>query len=126
MVVTQRGRTGKKITGGRYIQARSKRKFDMGGRPTLTKIGKHHVKTVKTKGAGRRMKVLVAKVANVYDPKTKKFSKSEITKVEEAPANRHFTRRNIIVKGTIISTKAGKAKITSRPGQDGTVNAVLV
>jgi small subunit ribosomal protein S8e len=29
-------------------------------------------------------------------------------------------------KGAIIETKLGKAKITSRPGQTGTINAVLV
>ena len=35
-------------------------------------------------------------------------------------------RRNILTKGAIIETDAGKAKITNRPGQEGTVNAVLV
>ena len=56
------------------------------------------------------MRVLSADIANVFDPKTKKFSKSEIKSVEESEASRHFARRNIIVKGTIIDTAAGKAK----------------
>ncbi|MEK6949175.1 MAG: 30S ribosomal protein S8e, partial [Nanoarchaeota archaeon] len=42
------------------------------------------------------------------------------------PANRHFVRRNIMTKGAIIETEKGKARITSRPGQDGAVNAVLI
>jgi small subunit ribosomal protein S8e len=29
-------------------------------------------------------------------------------------------------KGAIIDTKLGKAKITSRPGQSGNINAVLI
>ncbi len=126
MVVIQRGRTGRKPAGGLYKITRKKRKFELGRAPTLTKIGEQHVKVIKTKGDSRKMKVLVAKVANVLDPKTKKFVKTPIKSVLECPANRHFVRRNIIVKGTVIDTEAGKAKVTSRPGQSGTVNAVLI
>ena len=126
MVIVQRGRTGRKPTGGKYNIARGKRKYEMGRLPTLTKVGKQHIKTMKTKGDSRKMKVAIAQFANVLNPKTKKFVKAAIKTVDECPANRHFVRRNIIVKGAIISTDAGKAKVTSRPGQDGTVNAVLV
>jgi small subunit ribosomal protein S8e len=31
-----------------------------------------------------------------------------------------------MTKGAIIETEMGKAKVTSRPGQDGVVNAVLL
>ncbi len=126
MVLNQRGRTGRKSTGGMYKVARGKRKYEMGRLPAHTKIGKHKVITIKTKGGDRKMKVYVAEFANVLDPKTKKFVKSKIKTVDECTANRHFVRRNVIVKGAIIATDAGKAKVTSRPGQDGTVNAVLV
>jgi len=126
MVIVQRARTSRKITGGRYQIARGKRKFEMGRLPTHTKIGNAHVKVIKTKADTRKMKVLVAQFANVYDAKNKKYIKAAIKTVTECPANRHFVRRNIIVKGAIITTDAGKARVTSRPGQDGTVNAVLV
>ena len=127
MVVNQRARSNRKPSGGMYKLARSKRKFEKGSKPTLTRVDqKHAVKTVKTKGNGRKMKVMTAKYANVYDPKTKKSSKTEVETVNETAANRHFVRSNIIVKGTIITTKLGKARVTSRPGQDGTVNAILV
>ncbi len=126
MVIVQRGRTNRKPTGGMYNIARDKRKYEMGRLPVHTKIGKQNVKVIKTKGDSRKMKVLVAQVANVLDPKTKKFVKSAIKTVDECPANRHFVRRNILVKGAVITTEAGKAKVTSRPGQDGTVNAVLI
>src|SRR3989338_1287097 len=126
MVVIQRARIGRKPTGGMYKSSRGKRKFEMGRAPTHTKIGVQKVNVIKTKGGNRKMRVIVAKFANVFDPKNKKFIKAAITTVDECQANRHFVRRNINVKGTIISTNAGKARVTSRPGQDGTVNAILV
>ncbi len=126
MAITQKGRRTKKLTGGRYRPLKGKKKVNLGQPATLTKIGKEKIKRVRTKGGGSKAKTLVAKLANVLDPKTKKYTKSEIKSVIEAPANRHYVRRNIIVKGSVIETAAGKAKVTSRPGQDGTVNAVLV
>ncbi len=68
----------------------------------------------------------MADTANVYDKKTKKFYKTKIKNVAENPANRHYVRRNIMTRGAIIETEKGKAVVTSRPGQDGTVNAVLI
>ncbi|MFB6184110.1 MAG: 30S ribosomal protein S8e, partial [Haloarculaceae archaeon] len=44
----------------------------------------------------------------------------------ENPSNPNYARRNIITKGAIIETSEGRARVTSRPGQDGQVNAVLV
>ena len=126
MVLIQKGRVGRKPTGGRYTAARQKRKFEMGREPTLTKIGKEKIKVIKTKGDGIKAKVLVAGVANILDPKTKKYVKAAIKTVAECQANRHFVRRNIIVKGAVITTDIGKARVTSRPGQDGTVNAILI
>ncbi|MBW3022802.1 30S ribosomal protein S8e, partial [Candidatus Woesearchaeota archaeon] len=54
------------------------------------------------------------------------YTKAKIKTVADSPANKHYVRRNIITKGAIVETDKGKAKITSRPGQDGTVNAVLI
>jgi len=68
--------------------------------------------------------LLSADVANVFDGK--KYHKSKIKEVVKNKANRHFVRRNILTKGAVIETELGKAKITSRPGQEGMVNAVLV
>ena len=46
--------------------------------------------------------------------------------VIENKANPNYVRRNIITKGAIVETSAGKAKVTSRPGQDGVINGVLI
>jgi small subunit ribosomal protein S8e len=63
--------------------------------------------------------------ANVSDPSTGKTEKVEIVRVVRNPANVDYNRRGVITKGTIIETPLGTARITSRPGQDGIVNAIL-
>lgn len=127
MVVSQKGRVGRTPTGGIYKPARGKRRFEMGREPSHTGIAvKDNIKVIHTKGENLKVRVVSAHIINLFDPKTKKFQKVEVKTVAENPANRHFIRRNIITKGAIVTTELGKARITSRPGQHGTVNAVLV
>lgn len=64
--------------------------------------------------------------ANVLDPKKKKAKRARILTVKGNPANPHFVTRNIITKGATIETELGTARVTSRPGQHGVINAVLV
>ena len=49
-----------------------------------------------------------------------------IENVVSNAANLNYVRRNVITKGAIIDTSEGRARVTSRPGQIGQVNAVLV
>ena len=119
-------RSTRKTTGGRYIGFRKKRLSDIARPPTLTKLSKKSTSEFRIK-AGRLKKILLnTDVANVYDPKTKKYQVVKIKTVVENPANRNFVRRNIITRGTILETEIGKAKVTSRPGQVATLNAVLI
>jgi small subunit ribosomal protein S8e len=46
--------------------------------------------------------------------------------VKSNPANPFFARRNITTKGAVVETEIGDAVVTSRPGQDGLVNAKLI
>lgn len=124
-MITQ-ARPKRKPSGARYHDYRKKKLYDAGSEATLTKIGATKIKQVTTKGGNIKVKVLLNDVANVYDPKSAKYEKVKIKTVSGNPANRHFIRRNIMTKGAIIETDKGKARITSRPGQDGTINAVLV
>jgi len=126
MGLIQKGRIGIKPTGGRYKSSRQKRLFELGRAPVLTKIGEEKKVVVRTKGGNEKHKIMVAKIVNLFDPKTKKHSTASIKIVTECPANRHYVRRNIIVKSSVIETDKGKARVTSRPGQDGVINAVLV
>ncbi|MAG50428.1 30S ribosomal protein S8e [archaeon] len=121
-----RERSKRKITGGLYRDYRKKRKYMLAGVPTLTRLDKIKLKKIKTTGGNKKVKTLTNDTANVYDSKQKKCLKLKIKKVLENPANRHFVRRNILTKGTIIETEKGKAIITSRVGQEGTINAKLL
>lgn len=125
MVVTQH-RSKRSTTGARYRKARAKRMYEMGRRPALTKVGEQYTSAVRVRSGDVKRKTMYADTANVYDPKSKKYVKAKIKAVTENKASRHFIRRNIMTKGAIIDTDKGKAKVTSRPGQDGMVNAVLV
>jgi small subunit ribosomal protein S8e len=67
-----------------------------------------------------------ASTANVFIPAEKTTKKLAIQTVKENPANQHYVQRNIMTRGTIIQTESGLARITSRPGRDGVINAVLL
>ncbi|MFH1590799.1 MAG: 30S ribosomal protein S8e [archaeon] len=125
MAISQ-NKSKRSSTGGRYISSRKKRSRELGNRPTLTKLGPYKAKTIRTKGGGEKQRTLVVDVCLVFNPKANKGEKAKILNIVETPANRHFTRRNIMTKGTVIETDKGKAKITGRPGQEGAVNAVLI
>lgn len=125
MAITQT-RSKRKVSSGKYQKYRKKRVHEMGSLPVHTKLGKRKSKIVRGRGGNKKVKLLATELANVYDPKSKKYKKAKIKTILESPANRHFVRRNIMTKGTIIDTELGKAKITSRPGQEGTINAVLI
>ena len=117
-------RSKRKVSGGRYLSYRKKRKFELGREFRATKVDAVRKKSLRKKGGGRKTVLLSSDAANIFDGK--KYSKVKIKAVVENQANRHFVRRNIITKGAIIDTELGKAKVTSRPGQEGAVNAVLI
>ena len=120
-------RSLRKPSGGRIKKGASKKKaYELGRDPSFTKIEERRAKPIRTMGAHLKVRLLSSDIANLFDPKTKKYEQVKIKTVAGNPANRHFVRRNIMTKGTIIETEKGKAKITSRPGQDGAINAVLV
>jgi small subunit ribosomal protein S8e len=69
---------------------------------------------------------LFADKVNLFDPGVRKYTIETIKTVTENPANRHYVRRNIITKGSVIETSKGKARVTNRPGQEGMITAVLI
>ncbi len=113
-------------SGAKYKDSRKKKQYELGSSPTHTKVGETKGKKSRKMGGSDKRRLLAANTANLLDPQTGKSTKVKILTVVGNPANRYFVRRNIITKGSIINTEKGKAKVTSRPGQEGTVNAVLV
>ena len=93
-------RSKRKPSGGRYINAFKKKLRFLSRLPALTKVDKLKKKSLRTTGGNKKTFLLTADVANVFDPKTKKHFKVKIEK--------------------------GLARITSRPGQEGAINAILL
>ena len=97
--------------------------------PVETRLGETKRKTVKVRGGRFKDRLEQTNRANVKIGA--KHVVCEVTWLSENPASRDYTRRNIITRGAIIDAKtpegeAIKAKVTSRPGQDGVLNAVKV
>ena len=55
----------------------------------------------------------------------KKPQKSRLLGSSKNPANKDYERRGVITKGSVLETELGSARVVSRPGQDGIVNAVI-
>jgi small subunit ribosomal protein S8e len=118
------GRSKRKRTGGRLRPFRNKKRYQLGREPAETTVGSPRLQVVDSRGNNRKLRALSTNVAQVADGG--ETSQAEILGVVENPSNINYVRRNIITKGAIIETELGEARVTSRPGQTGQVNAVLV
>jgi small subunit ribosomal protein S8e len=119
-------RSLRKPSGGRIRPHRKKRRYERGREPVLTHIAPTRRKIVRVRGGNIKVKLLRDDRVNVFNPKTGKSQVVRVMTVLENRANPHFVERNIITKGAVVQTEIGKARITSRPGQDGVLNAVLI
>jgi small subunit ribosomal protein S8e len=116
----------RKLTGGKKRAYRTKKKYEAGGYPAETTLGEPRRKITRGIGGNLKVKVLSDKFASVTDPKSGKTQKTQITRVVRNGANVDFNRRGVITKGAEIETELGLAKVTSRPGNDGIINAILI
>ncbi|GAA0227843.1 30S ribosomal protein S8e [Halobacterium noricense] len=118
------GRSTRKRTGGRLKPLRKKKKYELGNQPTETQVGEPRFRTTDARGRNAKIRALTTDAANVTTGD--ETASATIQDVLENGANPNYARRNIITKGAVIVTTEGKARVTSRPGQTGQVNAVLV
>ena len=119
-------RSNRKRTGGLYNKISKKKKSHIGRDFLPMKLSEEKRKKLRSHGGNSKATLLASTVVNVLDPSTNTVKKAKIITVKENAANPHFVRMNIVTKGAVIETDAGLAKVTSRPGQHGTINAVLV
>ncbi len=119
------GKSNRKITGGKRRYHRKKRKFEISSDYEFPVISDEKRKLVRSRGGNRKVRVVGDRKANVSD-REGNVKQLEIENVKENPADPNYVQRNILTKGAIIETEDGDAKITSRPGQDGVINAVFV
>jgi len=116
----------KKLTGGSKRAYRKKRRFERGSFPVETTLDERKLKIIRRRGGNLKAKLFSEQQASISDPVTGKTEKTEIMRVVRNPANVDYNRRGVITKGTIIETKLGLARVTSRPGQHGLINAILM
>jgi len=116
------GRSRRKRTGGRRRPSRKKKRYQLGREPAETTVGEPRFRTVDSRGDNEKVRALSTNVAQVADGE--ETVRTEIEDVVENPANVNYARRNIVTKGAVIETGEGRARVTSRPGQHGQVNAV--
>ncbi len=99
-----------------------------GGTSAKTKIDRDETDAKFGIGNTRKTRTIASKTVNLTTEKGKTI-KANIVNVKENNANRLYARANIVTKGaSIIVTVNGEektARVTNRPGQHGTINAVL-
>jgi len=113
-----------KITGGRRHVLRSRRKYEIDRFPNEALIGDQI--TITRKVRGKNTKVAIKTIDSVNLALDSKIKRVKIIRVLENATNNDYQRRGVISKGAILETEEGKCRVVSRPGQHGTVNAILV
>ncbi len=119
-------RSKRKPSGSIYKDIRGKKHYECGNSPVRTRIGERRTKTRRTRSGERKLVLLRSETINLFDAKSKKSVKAKMISVVDNPANRNFIRANVLTRGTVVKTDKGDARVTNRPGQEGTVNGVLV
>jgi len=119
-------RSRRKYTGKKYKHFHKKRKRNL-ERPSIeTQIGGEKKKKQRTLGGNYKLKLFSSNFINVTDLNTNKTSKVKILKFDSNAASKDINRRHVLTKGAIIETELGKVRISSRPGQHGILNGILI
>ena len=114
-----------KTTGGRRHPLRIRRKYETDRFPNEPINGAQITVTRNVRGKNTKTALKAIDFVNLAT-KDAKVKKTKILKVLENATNNDYQRRGIITKGAILETQEGKCRVVSRPGQSGTVNAVLI
>lgn len=114
-----------KITGGRRHPLRIRRKYETDRFPNEPITAAQVTVTRRVRGNNSKTALKSIDFVNLSTGDSK-VKKTKILKVLENATNNDYQRRGIITKGAILETEDGKCRVVSRPGQSGTVSAVLI
>jgi len=114
-----------KITGGRRVPLRTRRKYELDRYPNEPVNGAQLTITRRVRGNNRKTALKSIDFVNLSTGDAK-VKKTKIIKVLDNTTNNDYKRRGIITKGAILETQEGKCKVVSKPGQNGIVNAILL
>lgn len=114
-----------KITGGRRVPLRIRRKYETDRYPNEAINGAQVTVTRRIRGNNKKTALKSIDFVNLATGEAK-VKKTKIIKVLDNATNNDYKRRGIITKGAILETEEGKCKVVSKPGQNGIVNAILL
>jgi small subunit ribosomal protein S8e len=114
-----------KITGGRRVPLRIRRKYETDRYPNEPINGAQVTVTRRVRGNNQKTALKTIDFVNLATGEAK-VKKTKIIKVLDNSTNNDYKRRGIITKGAILETAEGKCKVVSKPGQNGIVNAILL
>ena len=114
-----------KITGGRRVPLRIRRKYETDRYPNEPINGAQVTVTRRVRGNNQKTALKTIDFVNLATGEAK-VKKTKIIKVLENATNNDYQRRGIITKGAILETAEGKCRVISKPGQNGIVNAILL
>jgi small subunit ribosomal protein S8e len=117
-------KAGRKATGGKYKRPKKRKLSGRQKESRIVRLDDKKTKTLRGRGAAKKIVSLSDNTANVMS--NGKAKKAEIKNVLETPSNSFLARQNILVKGAVVETDLGKAKITNRPSQEGFVQAIII
>ena len=115
---------GRKISGAKYHANRKSRLHERQSQERHVILGAVKKKDIRGRGGHLRRILLATNEVNLVSEK--EIKKTTIKNVAETPQNRFLARQNRLMKGAIIETPLGKARITNRPTREGQINAILV
>jgi small subunit ribosomal protein S8e len=114
-----------KITGGRRVPLRIRRKYEIDRYPNEPINGAQITVTREVRGKNKKTALKAIDFVNLATGDAK-VKKTKIIKVLDNTTNNDYKRRGIITKGAILETQEGKCRVVSKPGQNGIVNAILL
>ena len=114
-----------KITGGRRVPLRIRRKYETDRYPNEPIKGAQVTVTRRIRGNNQKTALKSIDFVNLATGEAK-VKKTKIIKVLDNATNNDYKRRGIITKGAILETAEGKCRVVSKPGQNGIVNVILL
>ena len=117
-------KAGRKTSGAKYKRPKKRKLTGRQGQTRIVKLGETKTKLIRGRGGTKKLASFLGNIANVMAKG--KSKNAAIKNVVETPSNTFLARQNILVKGAIIETELGNARITNRPSQEGNVQAVLI
>ncbi len=114
-----------KITGGRRVPLRVRRKYETDRYPNEPINGAQVTVTRRIRGNNKKTALKTIDFVNLATGEAK-VKKTKIIKVIDNATNNDYKRRGIITKGAILEIAEGKCRVVSKPGQNGIVNAILL